>query len=74
MKRAPVYTDDMIPAGWQGSYHIGGDVYRQKCRECPETFDFPAGATCIQRYVGIGPHEVEAHGLQVAGINLGLLA
>lgn len=46
MKRTPVYTDDMIPAG----------------------------ATCIQRYVGIGPHEVEAHGLQVAGINLGMLA
>ena len=69
----PVWTDEMIPAGLLGSYHVGNGVYRQRCRECAKTFDFPAEATCIQRYVGIGPHEVEEHGLKVAGINLGML-
>lgn len=68
------WDDSDVPEGYTGSWHAGNGVWKQRCRECPETFEFPPGATCTQRYAGIGPHEVSTHGLKVAGINLGILS
>ena len=73
-KGTPIFTDPDIPPGWMGSYHIGDGVFRQHCRACPEIFDSPPYSGGVARYFGIGPHEVEAHGLEVPGINVGILS
>lgn len=73
-RSTPVWSDSDIPAGWMGSYHVGNGVFRQRCRECSQTWDSEPGTGAIMRYHGIGPHEVEAHGLTVPGINVGILA
>lgn len=70
--KTPVWLDSQVPDGYTGSWHVGNGVFRQRCRICPETHDSLHGSS--MRYNGIGPHEVEAHGLQVAGINVGMLA
>lgn len=67
------WDDSDVPEGWAGSYHLGDGVWRQKCRACPETFD-STGAYSVPRYAGIGPHEHSQHGLDVPGINVGILA
>lgn len=69
---APFWEDADVPPGFMGSYHIGGDVWRQRCRACPAVHDSQNGS--VPRYRGIGPHERAEHGLDVAGINVGILA
>ena len=67
----PAYDPAQAPKGYAGSFHIGDGIFRAICRECEAAVD-SYGA--VPRYRTIGPHEVEAHGLEVAGINVGLLA
>lgn len=67
----PSYDPEMIPAGYQGAVHIGGGVWRTVCRACPaytDTYD------PMMRYRTIGPHEVDEHGFDVPGLNVGLMA
>lgn len=69
----PTWGDEQVPQGYAGSWHIGGGVFRQRCRECPATHDTSPGQGAVMRYAGIGPHEVAEHGLEVPGINVGLM-
>lgn len=55
-----------------GAFHIGHDIWRTRCRgEGCSKFVDSIGA--VPRYATIGKHEYAAHGLDVAGINVGLL-
>lgn len=67
----PSWSPEQAPQGYAGSFHIGEGIFRTICRECPTAVD-SYGA--VPRYRTVGPHEVEAHGLEVAGINVGMLA
>lgn len=53
------------------SWHIGNGVWLSVCGHCP-AFTLTYGAMPV--YATIGPHMVAEHGVQVAGINAGLLA
>lgn len=60
------WTDDQIPAGWLGSWRVASGKWHQRCRECGLMFE---SDNVVMRHAGIGPHEVDAHGLEVPGIN-----
>lgn len=53
-------------------FHLGHDIWRTRCRgeECGKFVD-SIGA--VPRYASIGKHEYADHGLDVPGINVGLL-
>lgn len=72
--KTPTWQDSQVPEGYAGSWHIGNGVFRQRCRVCPEIHDSQPGEGSVMRYNGIGPHEVRDHGLEVPGINVGVLA
>lgn len=71
--KTPVWSDVTAPPGYTGSLHVGNGVFRSWCRGCAEMYETQSGQGSVPRYLGIGPHEVEAHGLDVPGINVGLL-
>ncbi|MBC9927357.1 hypothetical protein [Leucobacter sp. cx-169] len=52
------------------SAHIGGGVWESACSECDQKVRHVGS---VPRHGSIGPHEVEAHGAKVGGINVGLL-
>lgn len=65
----PEWPRENAPRGV--TFHAGGGVWVVNCRECDaycETF----GA--MPSYATIGPHEFSAHGLDVPGLNVGILA
>lgn len=68
----PFYRDEDVPSDFLGSWHIGNDIWRQRCRECGLTFDSKPGGS-VPRWRGVGPHEYKEHGLDVPGINVGIL-
>lgn len=53
------------------SWHVGGGQWLAICPDC-DAYTLTYGSLPI--YYGIGVHMVEAHGSQVPGINVGLLA
>ena len=67
---SPMYDPAIVPKGYAGSIHIGDGVWRTICHECDHAVDSYGS---VPRYRTVGPHEVEAHGLQVGGINVGIL-
>lgn len=67
----PGWNPEQCPKGYAGSFHIGDGVWRTICRECDEAVDSYGS---VPRYRTVGPHEVEVHGLQVGGINVGILS
>lgn len=68
-----VYHDDAdVPADFAGSWHIGNDVWHSRCRECG-LIEETTGPRPKPRWDGIGRHEYAAHGLDVPGINVGIL-
>lgn len=67
----PAHAPSIIPNGVQA--HIGDGKWITRCRH--EGCDVTAvhwGS--LPRYASVGTHEVEVHGMQVAGINVGILA
>lgn len=52
------------------SVHIGGGVFVTVCAECDRAVRH-IGA--VPRYATVGQHEVTDHGMQVPGINVGML-
>ena len=71
--KAWTHRDEDVPRDFAGSWHIGDGVFRQRCRECGAVYDTKPGQGSVPRYRGIGPHEYNAHGLDVPGINVGML-
>lgn len=64
------WNPEQIPAGWQGSAHIGNGVWASRC-SCHGDYFLTYGT--VPRYAApVGKHEA-AHGMQVAGINVGML-
>lgn len=67
----PIWGVDNVPEGFAGAVHIGEGIFRAWCRECRQGFDSYGS---VPRYAGIGRHEYDEHGLDVPGINVGLMA
>lgn len=67
----PTWSPSQAPQGYSGSFHIGEGVFRAICRECDHAAD-SYGA--VPRYATVGPHEVTEHGLEVPGLNVGMMS
>jgi hypothetical protein len=64
----PAWLPERVPPG--RCAHIGRGVWLTRCHECDYSV---AHYGCIPFYATVGPHEVEMHGAQVPGINVGML-
>lgn len=70
-KQTPQWHDAQVPQDFLGSWNsVEAGMWRMRCRECGLTYD---SEHVTQRYNGIGMHEFKEHGLDVPGINVGLL-
>lgn len=61
-----------LPTGSSVTIRIADNTWYSRCRAC-NTEHIETGTHPYPRYMGIGKHEVSAHGLDVPGINVGLL-
>lgn len=67
-RETPAWDADSIPRG--RCAHIGDGLWLTRCAGCDDAVTH-WGA--MPYYATMGPHDVEAHGSQVAGINAGML-
>lgn len=65
------WTETDMPDGWAGALRMADGRWFSRCRACDHHV---YQAEAWPRYMTVGRHEVDVHGLQVPGINVGLLS